>query len=103
MKTFRTLEKAKKDLEEIQYYVSLIEEYQPNNSIQEVIKIYAIHGSIAKVAAILSNQGHPIEQEEVSNIIKSTPDKDDFLLKKIKSLYLKKTRTTRRTTKSYFI
>lgn len=61
-----------------------------------------IHGSIAKVPAILSNQGHPIEQEEVSNIIKSTPTKDDFLHEKIKSLF-NRTLTIRRTTKSYFI
>ena len=82
MKTFRTLEQAKKDLQELQDYVSIIEEYQPNNSIQEVIRIYAIHGSIAKVAAILSNQGHPIEQEEVSNIIKSTPPRMISYIKK---------------------
>lgn len=103
VKSFRTLEQAKKDLQELQNYVSLIEEYQPKNFIQEVIRSYTIHGSIAKAAATLSNQGHLIEQEEVSNIIKSTPANDDFLHKKIKSLYLKKTRTTRRTTKSYFI
>ncbi|MEK3995934.1 hypothetical protein MKY29_14355 [Psychrobacillus sp. FSL K6-2365] len=100
MKTFKTLEQAKKDLLELQYYVRLIEEYQPKNFTQEVIKIYAIHGSIAKTTATLSNQGHLIEQKEVSNIIKSTPANDDFLHKKIKSLYLKKTRSTRRTTSS---
>ncbi|MER2079369.1 hypothetical protein [Psychrobacillus psychrotolerans] len=100
MNTFRTLEQAKKDLQELQNYVSLIDEYQPKVFKQEVIKIYAIHGSTAKVAAILSNQGHHIEQEEVSNIIKSTPTNDDLLHKKIKSLFLKKTRATRRTPKS---
>lgn len=103
MKTFRTLEQAKKDAQKLQNYIDLIEEYQPKNVIQEVIKIYAIHGSIAKTAAILSNQGHQIELEEVSNIIKSTPALDDLLHKKIKSLYLKKTRPSRRVTKKHFI
>lgn len=102
VKTFRTLEQANKDLQEIQNYVTLIQDYRPQNFVQEVIKTYVIHGSISKTAAILYNQGHPIDQEKVSNIIKSTPAKDDLLHKKIKSLYLKKTRTTRRTTKSLF-
>lgn len=102
MKTFRTLEQAKKDLQEIQEYVLLIEKYQPDSFAQQVIHTYVIHGSITKTSEVLSSQGHTIEQEEVSAIIKSTPVKDDLLHKKIKSLYLKKTRASRRVVKSYF-
>lgn len=102
MKTFRTLEQSKRDLQEIQEYVELIEEYRPENFVQVVIHAYVIHGSIAKTAQVLNNQGHNIEQEGVSTIIKSPPTKDDLLHKKVKSLYLKKTRSSRRVAKSYF-
>jgi len=37
VKTFRTLEQAKKDLQELQNYVSLIEEYQPKVFKQEFL------------------------------------------------------------------
>lgn len=102
MKTFRTLEQSKRDLQEIQEYVDLIEEYRPEKFVQVVIHAYVIHGSIAKTAQVLNNQGHNIEQEEVSTIIKNPPTKGDLLHKKVKSLYLKKTRSTRRVPKSYF-
>lgn len=101
MKSFRTLEQSKKDLQEIKEYVELIENYRPINFIQVVIHTYVIHGSIAKTAQVLNDQGNSLEQEEVSAIIKSTPTKDDLLHKKVKSLYLKKTRSTRRGAKSY--
>ncbi|GGA35956.1 hypothetical protein [Psychrobacillus lasiicapitis] len=102
MKTFRTLEQSKKDLQEIQEYVALIEKYQPENFVQQVIHAYVIHGSIAKTAEVLNGLGYTIEQGEVSASIKSTPVKGDLLHKKVKSLYLKKTRSSRRVAKSYF-
>ncbi|MCM3358667.1 hypothetical protein [Psychrobacillus sp. MER TA 171] len=102
IKTFRTLDQAKKDLQEIHEYVELISNYNPQNIVQLVIQIYVMYGSIAKTAAILNSQGYTIEQVEVSAIIKSTPHKDDLLHKKVKSLYLKKTRSSRIVNKSYF-
>ena len=80
----------------------MIENYNPQNIVQLIIQTYVIHGSISKTAAILNRLGYSIEQDEVSATIKSTPDKDDLLHKKVKSLYLKKTRSSRRVTKSYY-
>ncbi|MER2078069.1 hypothetical protein [Psychrobacillus psychrotolerans] len=102
MKTFRTLEQSRKDLQEIQEYVDLIEKYQPKNLVQLVIHAYVIYGSIAKTASVLNAQGYAIEHGEISSIIKNTPDKEDLLHKKVKSLYLKKTRSNRRVSKSLF-
>lgn len=60
-------------------------------------------GNITKTAEILNSNGFRIddrliEGKEVSKLITSKPEKDDLLHKKIKSLYLKKTRPNRRVT-----
>ena len=102
MKNFRTLEQAKKDLKGIQDYVNLIENYQPQDFRQQVIYTYAVIGSIKSTAQKLNDlgytmHGHPIESIDITRILTSEPPKGDLLHKKIKSLYLKKTRASRRT------
>lgn len=105
MKTFRTLTQAKKDLQEIQEYIQLIENYQPIDLRQYVIYTYAKIGNIAKTAEALNNFSivdFSIEPEDISRIITSKPPKDDLLHKQIKNLYLKKTRHARRKPNTYF-
>lgn len=104
MKNFRTLDQAKKDLKVIQDYVELIENYQPdeNDFREQVIYTYALEGSLKWTAQKLNDKGfdidgHPIESIDITRVITSDPPKDDALHKKIKSLYLKKTRPHRRT------
>lgn len=100
MKTFRTLDQAKKDLQIIQQYINLIENYEPNDLRQQVIYTYALIGNITKAAQSLNNQGyslngHVIEPNDIARIITSQPLKNDLLHKQIKQLYLKKTRHQR--------
>ncbi|RUL48778.1 hypothetical protein [Lysinibacillus antri] len=106
MKTFRTLEQAKRDLQKLQEYVNLIENYQPQDFAQVVVFTYSLFGNIEKTAEYLNQNylinGRSIEPKEISYFITSTPAKDDLLHKKIKTLYLKKTRANRRTSRNPF-
>lgn len=61
MKTFRTLEQAKKDLQVYLDYINLIEQYEPTNFVQHVIKEYAQEGNIIRTADILNRHGFRIE------------------------------------------
>ena len=80
----------------IQEYIDLIEKYESKTYVQHVNHTYVTLGSIAKTAEVLKSQGHTIESEEVTAIIKSTPLKDDLLHKKVKNQYLKKIRPSRK-------
>ena len=105
MKNFRTLDQAKKDLQEIHQYVKLIENYQPQDFTQKVIYTYALVGSIVKTAETLNSQGYlvnkrTIEPQNITNIITSSPAKNDLLHKQIKQLYLKKTLPRRNRSKN---
>lgn len=108
MRNFRTLEQAKKDLQIIQDYIDLIENYQPESLEQHTIYIYSLVGNVIKTAELLNHNGFRIdgrliEPNEISELITSRPAKDDLLHKKIKSLYLKKTRANRRVAvRSYY-
>ncbi|HWL23352.1 MAG TPA: hypothetical protein VNR38_06320 [Ureibacillus sp.] len=104
MKNFRTLDQAKKDLKVIQDYVDLIENYQPKDFRQHVIYTYMQQGNLEKTANEMNKKGFKIadryiEPEDIKTIIISNPPIDDLLHKKLKSLYLKKTRANRRTSK----
>lgn len=95
MRTFRTLNQPKKDLKEIQDYVVLIENYQPQDFQQQVIITYCLYGNVNKTAETITNKGYLIdariiEPADISNIIKGKSHNDDLLHKKVKSLYLKK-------------
>lgn len=107
MKTFRTYEQAKKDLQVIHNYVKLIEEYQQTNFLQTVIYTYALLGNIVKTAEELNKMGYRISNKEikasdVTDIIKSKPAKNDELHDTIRSLYFKKTRAARKTIEPFF-
>ena len=105
MKNFRTLEQAKKDLQIYMDYVTLIEQYEPQNFVQHVIQEYAFQGNLVRTAEILNQRGlriedRAIEPQDVMKVITSTPDRTDALHKEIRRLYLKKTRSNRTSSKS---
>ena len=106
MKNFRTLEQARGDLKAIQEYIELIENYQPHDFRQHVIHTYAHLGNVQRTAKVLNDkgfeiEGRPLEGKDISNIITSNPPKEDLLHRRIKSLYLKKTRANRRSGYDY--
>lgn len=101
LKSFRTLEQAKKDRDILQRYIELIESYQPKTIEQHVIHEYALQGSLGKTSIYLNNQGLTYQNESfqpdvVRAILISTPSPQDVLHKEIRTLYLKKTRPARR-------
>ena len=110
MRNFRTLEQAKKDLKVIQDYVDLIENYQPKDFRQHVIHTYMHLGSLEKTSEALNEKGFKIndplfqgdrllEPEDIKIVITKNPPKDDLLHKKLKTLYLRKTRASRQSYK----
>lgn len=105
MKNFRTLEQAKKDLQIYMDYIMLIEQYEPRNFVQRVIQEYAFQGNLVRTAEILNRRGlriedRAIEPQDIVKAITSTPDRTDTLHKEIRRLYLKKTRSSRNSSKS---
>lgn len=102
MKTFRTLNQAKKDIQIIQQYINLIENYEPKDLRQQVIHTYALLGNITKTAEYLNKHGYSIEAQEITRIITSPPPKEDLLHKQIKQLYLKKTLPRRKRARGIF-
>ena len=95
MKSFRTLEQAKKDLQIYLDYIELIEQYEPQNFVQRVIQEYAYQGNVVRTAEILNRRGfriedRAIEPQDVTQVIMSKPDRADTLHKEIRRLYLKK-------------
>ncbi|RUL46535.1 hypothetical protein [Lysinibacillus antri] len=106
MKNFRTFEQAKQELKELQEYIDLIENYQPENLTQIVVFSYTLFGNTKETATFLNNQnysidGRPFEANDISDLITSPPAKNDLLHKKIKSLYLKKKRANHKTVITY--
>lgn len=106
MKSFRTLEQAKKDLQIYLDYINLIEQYKPTNFVQRVIKEYALEGNIIRTADILNRHGfriknRAIEPQDITQVIISIPDHDDAIHKEIRQLYLKKTNSKRVSSKPY--
>ena len=106
MKNFRTLEQTKKDLQVYLDYINLIEQYEPTNFVQRVIKEYAHEGNIVRTADILNQHGfrienRTIEPQDITQVIISTPATDDALHTEIRRLYLKKSNTKRSTSKPY--
>lgn len=104
MKNFRKLAQAKKDIEtlqkqieQIEQYIALIENYKPQTLTQRVIFEYAIDGNLIRTAEILNTlglqiDGRSIESKDISAIIKSRPNPNDLLHKEVRRLYLKKIR-----------
>ncbi|WP_042375265.1 hypothetical protein [Neobacillus jeddahensis] len=86
---FITYDRAKAEIERLQFYVELIESYQPVNSEQEIIKEYAMTSSITEVANRLN-----VSYEKVVEVI-SSKGKDE-LHKIVRSGYMGKTKQHRR-------
>lgn len=94
-----TVEQAKKKIEELQFFVDIAESYKPETIEQRVIKEYAFTSSRKVVVENLSILGfkyknRQLEQEDVSNIIKSK--NIDDLHRIVKSGFLKKTKSHRK-------
>jgi hypothetical protein len=81
---FMTLDRAKKEIKSLQYYVDLIESYEPINLEQEIVKEYAITNSISKVCEKLT-----VSHENVVDVITSRGKNE--LHKMVRSGYMKKT------------
>lgn len=69
---FITLDRAKTEIKRLQYYVNLVETYDPLNLEQEIIKEYAITSSIPEVSKRLN-----ISYEKVVEVI-SSKGKDEL-------------------------
>ncbi|MEH7181107.1 helix-turn-helix domain-containing protein [Neobacillus vireti] len=85
---FITLEKAKTEIKRLQYYVNLVETYEPINLEQEIVKEYAKTSSINEVSRRLN-----VSYETVVDVI-SSMGKDE-LHKLVRSGYMKKTKHSR--------
>ncbi|MEH7482608.1 hypothetical protein V7157_16435 [Neobacillus drentensis] len=86
---FITLDRAKTEIKRLQYYVNLVETYQPTSLEQEIIKEYAIESSIPVVSKKLS-----VSYEKVVEVI-SSRGKDE-LHKTVRSWYMHKTKNVRK-------
>ncbi|MFS0776099.1 hypothetical protein ABC255_08845 [Neobacillus sp. 3P2-tot-E-2] len=86
--TIMTLDRAKKEIENLQYYVRLVESYQPQSIEQEIVKEYAITSSIVEVCKKL-----PVSHEKVVDVI-TTLGKDE-LHKIVRKGYMQKTKHMR--------
>ncbi|MEH7086495.1 hypothetical protein V7139_27775 [Neobacillus drentensis] len=86
---FITLDRARKEITRLQYYVNLVEAYEPINLEQEIILEYAKTSSIPEVSKKLN-----VSYEKVVEVI-SSKGKDD-LHKIMRSWYMYKTKPKRR-------
>jgi len=90
-----TVERAQKEVERLQHYLKLVEEYETDTLDKWIIKQYAITNSLKKVIEKAQEQYFvEIEREYVVSVIKSKPK--DVLHKMVKSGYMLKTRPNRR-------
>lgn len=83
-----TLDRAKNEIQKLQYYVNLVETYQPSNIEQEIVKEYAIKNSIPEVCETLS-----VSRDKVVDVI-TTLGKDE-LHKIVRTGYMQKTKHMR--------
>lgn len=99
MRTLLTVGKAKKKIEELQHYVAITESYKPETIELRVIKEYAYTSSRKVVVENLNAlgfeyNGRQLEQQDVTNIIKSKTM--DELHRLVKIGFLKKTKAHRK-------
>ena len=101
MKLLRTVEAAKKEIEELQAFVFLVENYKTSTLEEKILKEYALLGSINKVVGKINEEygTETIDGAFVTKLITSKPQ--DELHKRLKSNYLLKTRHTRKKTSKY--
>jgi len=95
-----TVERAQKEVERLQHYLKLVEEYETDTLERWVIKEYAITNSIKQIVHKAYEQkrtthnGCEVDRQYITDVIKSKPNDD--LHKILKSGYLYKTRQNRR-------
>ena len=94
----KTVDRARREIVDLEQFVKLAEEYEATTLEKLIIKEYAFLGSVNKVVLSLENIGckiddRAIEHKDVIEVIKSKPMDD--LHKIIKSAYLYKTRALR--------
>jgi len=90
-----TVERAQKEVERLQHYLKLVEEYETDTLDKWIIKQYAITNSLKRVVEKAQEQYFvEIEREYIVGVIKSKPK--DELHKMMKAGYMLKTRPNRR-------
>ncbi|TWT08196.1 hypothetical protein FQV26_10410 [Planococcus sp. CPCC 101016] len=99
MKRQLTLTEAKNEIQSLETFVQIVENYEPKTLQEEIYKFYAITGSIPKTAALINekrvqNMLTPIDTVLVTEAIKSKPI--DQLHRIIRSGYMTKTRHMRK-------
>jgi hypothetical protein len=93
-----TVKRAKKEIERLQNYLELVDNYAADTIEKMIIKEYAFTNSGSEVASNFEQQGitmngKPIKKEDVLAVIKGNPS--DELHKILKSGYLKRTKHSR--------
>lgn len=98
MKRHPNVAEAKQQIQELQTFVQMAEDYKPQNLRQQVIKAYAFTFSIKKVAEALNSERADhlakIESSFVSETIRTRPSNDP-LHALIRKIYLDKTKHIR--------
>jgi hypothetical protein len=90
-----TVKKAKEEIQRLQYYIFLVETYEPDTIDKLIIKNYAITNKIKEVTKIINASGNEeIDTHHVSSVIRKKPI--DELHKILRAGYMKKTRTSRK-------
>lgn len=101
MKLLRTVEAAKKEIKELQAFVDLVETYKPSTLEENILKEYALLGSINKVVGKINDE-HDREIIDGTFVTKLITSKSQNELHKcLKTNYLLKTRHTRTKTRKY--
>lgn len=101
--TLMTYEKAKKEVQFLQNYIQLIENYKVTNLEQFIIKNYAITNSSSSVIKLFNSYDHEssycdLSREYIFEVIKSPPK--DELHKILRNAYKRK--YTKKITKDHF-
>lgn len=96
----KTLAQAKKQVEELKAYISMVENFDVKTAEDHIIKAYAEFGSIVKVVNKMYKEKieidrKPIEAEDVTNGLKQRGQND--LHRLLRTWYFKKTRKSRST------
>lgn len=96
MKLLKTVEAAKREIEELQAFVLLVENYKASTLEERIVKEYALLGSINKVVEKINEElgTDTIDKVFVTKVITSKPQ--DELHRRLKSNYFLKTRHNRK-------
>lgn len=93
-----TYDRAKRELERLNRFVSLVDEYPSNTLEQWIIKEYAITNSLVEVARRANDKGFringdvEIDRDHVVIVVDSKPKSDDELHKLLRNGYKAKSK-----------